>query len=178
MAGYSHPDFATPGSEAKHRDLSYFIEAWLDRWLLDDPTADDRLLAGSVLDRPTASLLSTHFLSGAYLPGLVDTSDYAALVADTTAPRPSARTAQARQVGRDRARRGIRFAFSANDPAATFECRLDQGKWRECESPERVKTGVGRHEFRVRASDQRGQRRGQARRVEVPREPRRSSRGR
>ena len=52
MAGYNHPDFATPGSESKHRDLAYYIEAWLDRWLHDDPAATGRLLAGEVLGGP------------------------------------------------------------------------------------------------------------------------------
>ena len=91
MAGYNHLDFATPGSEQKHRDLSYFIEAWLDRWVGGDVTADSRLLADTVLGAPTTSLLSERFLSGAFLPGEIDTADYRAYLADTTAPETTKR---------------------------------------------------------------------------------------
>ena len=59
-------------------------------------------------------------------------------------------------VGRSGARRGIRFRFRADDAEASFECHLDKGTWKRCESPRRVKTGRGRHRFRVRATDPRG----------------------
>lgn len=44
------------------------------------------------------------------------------------------------------------FAFRANDPTATFECRLDSGSWTACTSP-RSYSGLsaGNHTFRVRA---------------------------
>jgi pimeloyl-ACP methyl ester carboxylesterase len=159
MAGYNHLDFATPGSEDKHRDLAYFVEAWLDRWLLDDVAADDRLLADTLLDRPTASLLSTRFLSAAYLPGVVDSGDYVTYLNDTKAPATKRNGGPEGEIGRDRARRGVKFRFSANDPSATFECRLDDGDWKRCESPQAIgapKVRPGRHTFRVRASDPRG----------------------
>jgi pimeloyl-ACP methyl ester carboxylesterase len=149
MAGYSHLDFATPGSELKHRDLAYLMEAWLGRWLLGDRT--DAFLGDDVDE-----LLSTRFLSGAYLPGAVDSRDFRAFLADDKAPNTKRKAGPGNEVRRDRARRGVRFRFGSPDASATFECRLDGGKWRGCESPSKVKTGRGRHRFRVHATDPRG----------------------
>jgi hypothetical protein len=49
------------------------------------------------------------------------------------------------------------FTFSADDPSATFECRLDSGAWAVCVSPE-TWTGLepGAHVFEVRALDAAG----------------------
>ena len=46
------------------------------------------------------------------------------------------------------------FAFTASDPAATFECRLDAGAWAGCTSTKSY-TGLapGAHTFEVRATD-------------------------
>jgi pimeloyl-ACP methyl ester carboxylesterase len=156
MAGYNHLDFATPGSEQKHRDLAYFSEAWLARWLLGDRAAEDAFFARSVGERPIEDLLSTKFLSGAYLEPRVDSRDFRAFLADSVAPKTKKKDGPGNEVGRDRARRGIRFRFAADDPDAGFECRLDGGKWKGCESGLRVKAGTGPHRFRVRATDQRG----------------------
>jgi TolB protein len=51
-------------------------------------------------------------------------------------------------------RRRPRFAFTATEPA-TFECRLDKGKWKPCSSPRKPKRRLKprRHRFRVRATD-------------------------
>jgi pimeloyl-ACP methyl ester carboxylesterase len=151
MAGYNHLDFATPGSEDKHRVLAGFMEAWLGRWLLGDEDATAPFLADGVDE-----LLSTRFLSGAYLPGEVDLRDFRAFLADEAAPNTKRERGPGNEVGRDRARKGITFRFSANDASATCECRLDDGKWKACESPRVVKVGTGRHKFRVRATDARG----------------------
>jgi hypothetical protein len=157
MAGYSHLDFATPGSEAKHRDLAYFIEGWLARWLLDDPAGEERFFAEAVDGRPLEDLLSTTFLSGAYLPGRVDSADFRPFLADNMAPETKRRHGPRRHVSVAGARRGIKFRWSADDAAAGFECRLDSRDWRACASPKRLgNPGVGRHRFRVRATDPRG----------------------
>jgi hypothetical protein len=49
------------------------------------------------------------------------------------------------------------FAFSASEPGARFECRLDAGPWAPCASPARL-TGLARgsHTFSVRAIDAAG----------------------
>lgn len=155
MAGYNHLDFATPGSEDKHRVLSYFIEAWLQRWLLNDQSADRLLLADTVLGVPTASLLSTTYLSGAYLPGQIDSSDYRGFLADTKAPNTERRSGPDGTINR----KPVRFRFAADDPEATFQCRLDQSEWKRCQSPKAVrrsKLRPGKHRFEVRATDPRG----------------------
>jgi hypothetical protein len=46
------------------------------------------------------------------------------------------------------------FTFSADDPAATFECRLVEGAWEACESPKSYDDlEDGEHTFEVRATD-------------------------
>jgi pimeloyl-ACP methyl ester carboxylesterase len=158
MAGFDHLAFATPGSEQQHRELAYFIEAWLDRWLLDDPAAEGRLLADTALGVPTASLLSTRFLSGAYLPQRIDTADYLGFLNDVTAPNTYKLHGPTGRISQRRARRGLKFKFASGEPGATeFECRLDQRSYRACKSPRRVNNDrLGRHAFRVRATDARG----------------------
>jgi hypothetical protein len=47
------------------------------------------------------------------------------------------------------------FSFEANEPVSTFECKLDDGSFEECVSPENA-TGPlapGEHDFAVRAVD-------------------------
>ncbi len=55
------------------------------------------------------------------------------------------------------------FRFSSNDPAATFECRLDKGKYRHCSSPQlylvKATAKYKKHTFSVRATQLRGNRR-------------------
>jgi pimeloyl-ACP methyl ester carboxylesterase len=157
MAGYNHLDFASPGSEAEHRDLAYFIEGWLARWLSDDQAGEERFFADAVHGRPIEELLSTTFHSGAFLPGRVDSSDFRAFLADHIAPETKREHGPHRHVSLGRARRGIKFRWSADDAGAVFECRLDSREWRPCQSPKRIgNPGVGRHRFRVRATDPRG----------------------
>jgi len=45
------------------------------------------------------------------------------------------------------------FEFTADDPAATFECSLDGAAFAACASPETVKVKKGKHSFEVRAKD-------------------------
>jgi subtilisin len=49
------------------------------------------------------------------------------------------------------------FSFSANDPGARFECRVDSGAWASCTSPQ-VPSALadGQHTFAVRATDASG----------------------
>lgn len=49
-------------------------------------------------------------------------------------------------------KRAAKFVFSSDDPAATFECRLDAPRFAPCASPFAVR-GLerGRHVFEVRA---------------------------
>ena len=46
------------------------------------------------------------------------------------------------------------FKFSSTEPASTFECKLDDGDFESCASPEKVRVGVGKHDFEVRATAQ------------------------
>ncbi|HEX5314177.1 MAG TPA: hypothetical protein VFX38_04605, partial [Gammaproteobacteria bacterium] len=65
------------GSSRQLQTIAWFVEAWFDRWLNDDLSANQRLLACTVNGESTAGLLSDNFLSGVYLPDAsVDTSDY------------------------------------------------------------------------------------------------------
>jgi hypothetical protein len=48
-------------------------------------------------------------------------------------------------------RRVAVFAFSSSQPAAHYQCKLDQKRFRPCHSPMRVEVSRGRHVFRVRA---------------------------
>ncbi len=46
------------------------------------------------------------------------------------------------------------FAFTATEAGSTFECRLDNGSWSPCSSPEtHTNLSDGNHSFDVRASD-------------------------
>ncbi len=53
-------------------------------------------------------------------------------------------------------KRRARFEFSADDPAASFECKLDKGDFAPCSSPFRSKVRRKRHRFAVRATDPTG----------------------
>lgn len=50
-----------------------------------------------------------------------------------------------------------RFGFTADDPDATFECRLDGGAWKACSSVHEVADlSLGSHDFALRATDRLG----------------------
>jgi hypothetical protein len=59
-------------------------------------------------------------------------------------------------------KRKVKFAFSASEPNATFECKLDQSRFTPCTSPFKKSVGVGKHRFAVRATDPAGNRDGSA----------------
>lgn len=57
-----------------------------------------------------------------------------------------------------------RFAFTHDNPAARFECRLDRARWMPCATPLVLRSlPAGRHRLAVRAVDRRGRRSGAAR---------------
>jgi hypothetical protein len=49
------------------------------------------------------------------------------------------------------------FEFTATTPNSSFECNLDGGGFKLCESPLKVKVRKGKHLFQVRATDPAGQ---------------------
>lgn len=55
-------------------------------------------------------------------------------------------------------KRKVKFAFSANESNATFECKLDQSRFTPCTSPFKKSVGIGKHRFAVRATDSAGNR--------------------
>lgn len=57
-----------------------------------------------------------------------------------------------------RPRRAVAFAFAANEPGATFRCKLDRKPFRSCRSPRVYRLAPGRHAFRVFAVDRAGNR--------------------
>lgn len=49
-------------------------------------------------------------------------------------------------------RAAVRFKFAAPGEDLRFQCRLDQGAWKACQSPRKVRgIGAGQHAFSVRA---------------------------
>ena len=53
-------------------------------------------------------------------------------------------------------KRKAKFTFSSDDPAATFQCKLDKKSFAACSSPKKVKVKPGRHKFSVEAIDAAG----------------------
>lgn len=49
-------------------------------------------------------------------------------------------------------KRSARFTWTSEVPGASFQCKLDKGKYKACKSPKKVKRlAPGKHKFRVRA---------------------------
>ena len=69
--------------------------------------------------------------------------------ADSRAPRTKIKKGPPKVTRTARAR----FTFVADEPGATFRCKLDGHKWRTCDSPQRYRVKPGRHTFKVRAVD-------------------------
>ena len=71
-----------------------------------------------------------------------------------------------RRSARDRAHRGLnkrseknkaKFKFRSDEANSSFECRLDDGEFEDCDSPQKYRgLDPGRHRFRVRATDAAG----------------------
>jgi len=74
FAGAGHIDWGqsnltTAAKAVEIQHFEYYTRAWFDRWLRNDPTATDRLLARSVDGAAVGSILSTKFRSAAFLDG-------------------------------------------------------------------------------------------------------------
>lgn len=78
--GVVHDDFsqAAASDEVVLHRFAHYTMAWFDRWLRDDTTALDRLLARSVLDADMSALLSDTQRSAWYLPGVLACDDWRA----------------------------------------------------------------------------------------------------
>ncbi len=59
-----------------------------------------------------------------------------------------------RLIGGTRAK--ARFAFTSSEAGSSFQCKLDRRPWKACVSPKRYKVKLGKHRFRVRATDAAG----------------------
>ena len=50
----------------------------------------------------------------------------------------------------------VKFKFRSDEAGSTFECKLDNKRWKSCTSPKKIKVDEGRHKFKVRAIDAAG----------------------
>ena len=48
-------------------------------------------------------------------------------------------------------KRKAKFKFTSTVPDSSFECKLDKGKFKSCDSPFKKRVDVGKHKFKVRA---------------------------
>lgn len=72
---------------------------------------------------------------------------------DTTAPKATITKAPKAKSTSTTAK----FRFKANEGGSTFQCKLDKGKFKKCKSPKTYKKlKVGKHVFKVRATDKAG----------------------
>ncbi len=77
MRGFQHSSFTGKGSDQQHRYVAHYFLAWMRLWLDGHENATKRLLATRVDGVATPSILSSRFLSGAFLPPEVHTNDFA-----------------------------------------------------------------------------------------------------
>jgi NHL repeat len=80
----------------------------------------------------------------------VDTTSH--VVADTDPPESTI----AKQPKRKTTKRKAKFAFSSDEPGATFECALDKGAFEPCGASAKFKVKPGKHKLQVRAIDAAG----------------------
>lgn len=53
-------------------------------------------------------------------------------------------------------KRRVRIAFASSEAGSSFECKLDKGAFKPCDSPFEKGVGIGRHKFQVAATDKAG----------------------
>jgi hypothetical protein len=75
-------------------------------------------------------------------------------VCDTKAPE----TTITKKPRKRSSKRRARFAFDSSEPRSSFECKLDGGGFKPCDSPFRKRVGFGKHRFSVVAIDRAGNR--------------------
>jgi hypothetical protein len=121
-------------------------------------TGDFHQLAGSpTIDAGgTDSLLGSFDLDGeARVQGAapdIGADEFTVAVPDTTAPETTIK----RQPKKKSSKAKAKLTFTADDPAATFECKLDKAGYKSCDSPFKKKVKHGKHKFQVRATDAAG----------------------
>ncbi|HMI81829.1 MAG TPA: choice-of-anchor Q domain-containing protein [Solirubrobacterales bacterium] len=94
---------------------------------------------------------------GAFELQALTASPPAAIAVELTAgDRVPPNTRIVRAPGRVTFLRLAKFTFASTEPQSSFQCKVDGGKWRGCRSPWKRKVGVGKHVFKVRASDRFG----------------------
>jgi hypothetical protein len=72
---------------------------------------------------------------------------------DTVGPKVILINTPPKESGKKKAR----FTFEGNQAdAESFECKLDSGNFKDCDSPKKYKVKKGKHKFEVRATDQNG----------------------
>ncbi|MGH2556243.1 MAG: hypothetical protein ACRDHO_11060 [Actinomycetota bacterium] len=59
-----------------------------------------------------------------------------------------------KKMKRNRAK--VRFTFGSDEPNVTFECKMDDRRWKSCESEEAFRLKKGKHVLQVRATDAAG----------------------
>ncbi|HEV7769956.1 MAG TPA: hypothetical protein VGO66_04760 [Solirubrobacterales bacterium] len=74
------------------------------------------------------------------------------LRADAIAPN----TAIGKHPQRKATKRRAKFTFSSTETGSSFKCKLDKGAFKPCVSPFKKKVGIGKHTFKVVATDTAG----------------------
>ncbi len=95
------------------------------------------------------------------------TSKSVTIKRDATAPNTKITSGPKKKTSKKKAK----FKFDANEAGASFQCSLDGGKFKGCNSPKKVKVDPGKHKFQVRAVDQAGNKDGSAAKYSWKRKP-------
>ena len=93
-------------------------------------------------------------------PAIAPVASCGFIARDTTAPDARIDKAPKKRIKTRKQLAKVKISFSADDPAARFECKLDKGKYSPCSSPKSYRiraTGhLRKHAFSVRAIDAAG----------------------